>query len=53
MATGGTIPPIGGEVDVGAGVDGLSRGKISCMDQELKIPGLELPVDGDNGHHHH
>jgi len=30
-----------GEINAGAGA---ARGKISCLDQELKIPGLRLPV---------
>src|SRR4030095_3196056 len=35
-----------GEVDAGAPQDGpIPLGKISCMDQELIIPGLRLPVD--------
>jgi sugar lactone lactonase YvrE len=35
-----------GEVDAGAPQDGPKPlGKISCMDQELIIPGLRLPVD--------
>ena len=35
-----------GEVDAGAPQNGpIPLGKISCMDQELKIPGLRLPVD--------
>jgi hypothetical protein len=32
--TGGQVSPVGPEI-----------GKISCMDQELKIPGLRLPVE--------
>jgi sugar lactone lactonase YvrE len=42
-------PNTGGEIVPASAI----LGKISCMDQELKIPGLELPVDGDDGHHHH
>jgi SMP-30/Gluconolactonase/LRE-like region len=44
-------PQIGGEINAGAafvqppGIDPGKRGKISCMDEELKIPGLRLPVD--------
>jgi DNA-binding beta-propeller fold protein YncE len=35
-----------GEVHGGAEEDGpIPLGKISCMDQELKIPGLQLPID--------
>jgi hypothetical protein len=35
-----------GEVHGGAAEDGpIPLGKISCMDQELKIPGLRLPID--------
>jgi sugar lactone lactonase YvrE len=35
-----------GEVNGGAAQDGpIPLGKISCMDQELIIPGLRLPVD--------
>jgi SMP-30/Gluconolactonase/LRE-like region len=35
-----------GEVSGGAAQDGpIPLGKISCMDQELKIPGLRLPID--------
>jgi len=35
-----------GEVHGGAVEDGpIPLGKISCMDQELKIPGLRLPID--------
>jgi sugar lactone lactonase YvrE len=35
-----------GEVDAGAPQDGpIPLGKISCMDQELNIPGLPLPID--------
>jgi sugar lactone lactonase YvrE len=35
-----------GEVDAGAPQDGpIPLGKISCMDQDLKIPGLRLPID--------
>ena len=35
-------PNAAGEVNQG-GPEG-ARGKISCMDQELEIPGLRLPV---------
>lgn len=39
-------PRSAGEVNGGATADGVNRlGKISCMDQELKIPGLRLPID--------
>ena len=39
-------PRSAGEVNAGAVSDGTNRlGKISCMDQELKIPGLPLPID--------
>jgi sugar lactone lactonase YvrE len=39
-------PRSAGEVNAGAASDGVNRlGKISCMDQELKIPGLPLPID--------
>ena len=39
-------PRSAGEVNGGAVADGINRlGKISCMDQELKIPGLPLPID--------
>jgi sugar lactone lactonase YvrE len=35
-----------GEVNGGATQDGpIPLGKISCMDQELRIPGLKLPID--------
>jgi hypothetical protein len=35
-----------GEVNRGAAQDGpIPLGKISCMDQELKIPGLRLPIN--------
>ena len=35
-----------GEVNAGAPQNGINQlGKISCMDQELKIPGLRLPID--------
>jgi len=35
-----------GEINAGAPQDGpIPLGKISCMDQELKIPGLRLPID--------
>jgi sugar lactone lactonase YvrE len=35
-------PRAAGEIDAGGPVG--ARGKISCMDQELEIPGLRLPV---------
>jgi sugar lactone lactonase YvrE len=35
-------PRAAGEINAGGAVG--ARGKISCMDQELKIPGLPLPV---------
>ena len=39
-------PRSAGEVNAGAMADGINRlGKISCMDQELKIPRRRLPVD--------
>ena len=39
-------PRSAGEVNAGATVGGTNLlGKISCMDQELKIPGLPLPID--------
>jgi sugar lactone lactonase YvrE len=44
-------PQSGGEINAGAafvpppGIDPGKRGKISCMDQELLIRGLRLPVD--------
>jgi sugar lactone lactonase YvrE len=39
-------PRSAGEVNAGAAQDGpIPLGKISCMDQELKIPGLRLPID--------
>ena len=39
-------PRSAGEVNAGAPSDNVNRlGKISCMDQELKIPGLPLPID--------
>jgi sugar lactone lactonase YvrE len=37
-------PRAAGEVNGGAATPG-ARGKISCMDQRLTIPGLALPVD--------
>ena len=38
-------PRAAGEVNAGLPVNGTNQlGKISCMDQELKIPGLPLPV---------
>jgi len=38
-------PRAAGEINAGAAQDGINLlGKISCMDQELKIPGLPLPV---------
>jgi SMP-30/Gluconolactonase/LRE-like region len=39
-------PRSAGEVNAGAPFDTVNLlGKISCMDQELKIPGLPLPID--------
>jgi sugar lactone lactonase YvrE len=39
-------PRSAGEVNAGAPANGINQlGKISCMDQELKIPGLRLPID--------
>ena len=39
-------PRSAGEVNAGATFDGKNLlGKISCMDQELKIPGLPLPIN--------
>jgi sugar lactone lactonase YvrE len=39
-------PRSAGEVNAGATPDGVNKlGKISCMDQELKVPGLKLPID--------
>jgi len=39
-------PRSAGEVNAGATPNGpIPLGKISCMDQELKIPGLRLPID--------
>jgi sugar lactone lactonase YvrE len=39
-------PRAAGEINAGATQDGpIPLGKISCMDQELKIPGLRLPID--------
>ena len=39
-------PRAAGQINAGATQDGpIPLGKISCMDQELKIPGLRLPVD--------
>jgi len=35
-------PRAAGEIDAGGAVG--RRGKISCMDQDLAIPGLPLPV---------
>ena len=35
-----------GEINASQPADGpIPVGKISCMDQELKIPGLRLPID--------
>ena len=35
-----------GEINASEPADGpIPVGKISCMDQELKIPGLRLPID--------
>jgi sugar lactone lactonase YvrE len=38
------FPRSDGEVDGGGATVGKNLGKISCMDQELKIPGLPLPT---------
>jgi sugar lactone lactonase YvrE len=41
------FPQSGGEINAGAAFaspDPGNRGKISCMDEELKIPGVPLPV---------
>jgi sugar lactone lactonase YvrE len=38
-------PRDAGEIDGGGTIPGKDLGKISCMDQELKIPGLPLPID--------
>jgi hypothetical protein len=39
-------PRAAGEINAGAPQNGTNQlGKISCMDQELKIPGLRLPID--------
>ena len=39
-------PRSAGEINAGAVQNGTNQlGKISCMDQELKIPGLPLPID--------
>jgi sugar lactone lactonase YvrE len=39
-------PRAAGEINAGATQNGTNQlGKISCMDQELKIPGLPLPID--------
>jgi hypothetical protein len=35
-------PRAAGEINAGGAVG--ARGKISCMDQELEIPGARLPV---------
>ena len=37
-------PRSAGEIDASGGTPTKNLGKISCMDQELKIPGLPLPV---------
>ena len=37
-------PRSAGEIDASGGTLTKNLGKISCMDQELKIPGLPLPV---------
>jgi SMP-30/Gluconolactonase/LRE-like region len=37
-------PRSAGEVDASGGSVGKDRGKISCMDQDLVIPGLPLPI---------
>lgn len=38
------FPRSDGEIDGGGSTPGKDLGKISCMDQDLKIPGLPLPV---------
>ena len=38
-------PRSAGEIDASGGTPTKNLGKISCMDQELKIPGLPLPID--------
>jgi sugar lactone lactonase YvrE len=39
-------PRSAGEINAGAVQNDINQlGKISCMDQELKIPGLRLPID--------
>jgi hypothetical protein len=43
-------PRAAGEVNAGLAVNGTNQlGKISCMDQELKIPGLRLPITVKSG----
>jgi sugar lactone lactonase YvrE len=43
-------PRAAGEVNAGLPFNGTNQlGKISCMDQELKIPGLRLPITPSNG----
>jgi sugar lactone lactonase YvrE len=43
-------PRAAGEVNAGLTVNGTNQlGKISCMDQELKIPGLRLPITVKSG----
>jgi hypothetical protein len=37
------FPQSGGEIDAG-NTTGAPKGKISCMEEQLKIPGLPLPV---------
>jgi sugar lactone lactonase YvrE len=45
-------PRAAGEVNAGLPVNGTNQlGKISCMDQELKIPGLRLPIDSRGRNH--
>jgi hypothetical protein len=39
------FPRTDGEIDGGGTTAGKDLGKISCLDQDLKIPGLRLPVD--------
>ena len=44
-------PRAAGEINAGLPVNGTNQlGKISCMDQELKIPGLSLPIEFKKGH---
>jgi hypothetical protein len=37
-------PRAAGEIDASGATAGKNLGKISCMDQELTVPGLPLPV---------